>query len=446
MLSAGPSIDAQTRQLVDELVRVDTSHGGETKLLEPVLARLKQAGIAGEIVESAPGRGNLVARIKGTGAKKPLLLLAHVDVVPIEGQPWTTQPFTPTEKEGYLYGRGVNDDKSMAASILVVALELATRDPKPSRDVIIALTAGEETGGGAGVRYLLEKRRELLDAEIALNEGGNVMLASDLSHVRSVGIGVAEKTFQSYRLVVQGKGGHSSTPAPELDAVTTLARALVKVGDHTFYAHALPQEKELLALAAQTEKPPLSAALDHASRSAPKIAPEDDQIIAKDRAFSALTRTTCVATMLRASPQDNVLPTDAEAVINCRIMPDETREATEKALADAIGDPRVAISKYSDVGFGPLEELSGDVPLAIKKAAGKVFPRAAVVGSMGTGATDSRHLRAAGIHAFGIATSPVTLDDVRKGLVAHGPDERRPIKWIGEGTRYLREIVLELVK
>src|SRR5262249_46325912 len=162
-----------------------------------------------------------------------------------------------------------------------------------------------------------------------------------------------------------------------------------KVGDFRFSPHVLPQEKDLLGLAAQGEKPPLSTALDHAARSAPKIAPEDAEVIAKDRAFNALTRTTCVATMLRASPQDNVLPTDPEAVINCRIMPDETREATEKALTDAIGDPRVAISKYSDVAYGPLEELSGDVPAAIKKATGKVFPKAAVVGTMGTGATDS---------------------------------------------------------
>jgi acetylornithine deacetylase/succinyl-diaminopimelate desuccinylase-like protein len=274
VLSLAPSVDAQTREILDQLVRVDTSHGGETKLLEPVLARLKQAGISGEIVESAPGRGSLVARIKGTSAKKPLLLLAHVDVVPVEGQPWTTSPFTPTEKDGYLYGRGVNDDKAMAASILVVALELAKREPKPSRDVIIALTAGEETGGAAGVRFLLEKRRELLDAEIALNEGGSVLLSPDQSYVRSVGIGVAEKTFQSYRLRVQGKGGHSSTPSPDVDAVATLARALVKIGDYRFEQHVLPQVKDMLALAAQSEKPPLATALEHASKTAPKLPPE----------------------------------------------------------------------------------------------------------------------------------------------------------------------------
>jgi len=436
---------ADTRAILEELVRVDTSHGNETALLKPVLARLKAVGIPGEIVESAPGRGSLVARIKGTGAKKPLLLLAHVDVVPVEGQPWTTKPFEPTEKDGYLYARGINDDKAMASAILVVALELAQRKDKPSRDVIIALTAGEETGGTAGVRWLLKNRRQLLDAEIALNEGGHMLLTPDLAEVRSIGIGVAEKTFQSFRLTVKGKGGHSSVPATDGDPVTTLARALVKLGDHRWPMKVLPQVRDSLAGAATSEKPPLSTALKHAADTG-KISPQDAEAIGKDRAYNALVRTTCVTTMLKGSPQDNVLPTDVEAVVNCRIMPDETIDGTQKTLATVIGDSNVAITHYDDTGAGPLEEPTGEVPEAIRHAAAKLFDKARVVGTMGTGATDSRHLRGAGIHAFGISTSPVTLDDVRKGLVAHGPDERRPVRWIEPGTQFLREIVNELVR
>lgn len=434
-----------TRAILDELVRVDTSHGHETALLEPVLARLKAAGIAGEIVESAPGRGSLVARIKGTGAKRPLLLLAHVDVVPIEGQPWTTKPFEPTEKAGYLYGRGVNDDKAMAASIIVVALELAARAKRPSRDIIIALTAGEETGGTAGVRWLLAHRRELLDAELALNEGGYLSLAPDRTRVRAVEIGVAEKTYQSYRLVVHGKGGHSSQPPIDGNAVTTLARALVKIGEHRFPMRVLPAIRDVIALAGTTEPAPLAGALTRAAKAA-TIAPVDAELIAKDRPYNALLRTTCVATMLRGSTQDNVLPTEAEAIVNCRLLPDETKQATAQLLAELVADPAVEISQYDDVGAGPSEQLDGVVVTAIRHAAGKTFPGATVVGGMSTGATDSRHLRGAGIHAFGISTSPVTLDDIRGGLVAHGPDERRPVAWIDPGTAYLRAIVDELVR
>jgi acetylornithine deacetylase/succinyl-diaminopimelate desuccinylase-like protein len=150
--------------------------------------------------------------------------------------------------------------------------------------------------------------------------------------------------------------------------------------------------------------------------------------------------------MLKGSPQDNVLPTEAEAVVNCRIMPDETIPATQKTLAGLINDPNVAIAPYDEVGAGPIEQPTGEVPDAIRHAAAKVFDKAHVVGTMGTGATDSRHLREAGIHAYGISTSPVPLDDVRNGHVAHGPDERRPVRWIEPGTQFLREIVNELVR
>ena len=146
------------------------------------------------------------------------------------------------------------------------------------------------------------------------------------------------------------------------------------------------------------------------------------------------------------APSSVLLPTSAEAVVNCRILPDETREGTQKALEALIQDPRVAITASEDFGFGPQEDVTGPVPDAIRKVAARLWPTARTVTSMGTGATDSRHLRAAGIHAYGISTSAVVLDDVRKGFVAHGPDERRPAKWIGEGTRYLREVVLEIAR
>src|SRR4051794_30351886 len=168
------SFEAEARALLVELAAVDTSHGGETIALRPVADRLKSAGVAVEIAGSAPGRGNLVARIKGNGSKKPLLLLAHIDVVPGEGQPWSVPAFPPTEKDGFLWGRGIADDKAMAAVFTAIVLELARNKTPLSRDVILALTAGEETGGFEGVQWLLKNRRELIDAEVALNEGGGM--------------------------------------------------------------------------------------------------------------------------------------------------------------------------------------------------------------------------------------------------------------------------------
>ncbi|TMA22610.1 MAG: M20/M25/M40 family metallo-hydrolase, partial [Deltaproteobacteria bacterium] len=173
-----------------QLLSVNTIRGHEADALRPVLERFKAAGIPAQLLESEPGRGNLIARIKGSGARKPLLLLAHIDVVPVEGQKWNTSPFTPTEKDGYLYARGVTDDKAMAAAIVDVALGLAGE--KLSRDVIVALTSGEETGGFEGVQWLLKNHRDLIDAELALNEGGYVVVSSDLSRVEAVKLQVAE--------------------------------------------------------------------------------------------------------------------------------------------------------------------------------------------------------------------------------------------------------------
>ncbi len=443
-LAAGP-VEAEAREILDQIVRVDTSHGNETAALEPLLARFQRAGVQAQILESAKGRGNLVARIPGTGSKRPLLLLAHIDVVPVEGQPWTVPPFQPTEKDGYLYARGVSDDKAMAAAFTAIALEAARGPQKLSRDLIVALTAGEETGGLAGARWLAQNHRGLIDSELALNEGGALVVTPDLSRMESVQIGVAEKTFQSYRLTVKGKGGHSSVPPTDSDPVVTLARALQRVGDLRFPAKVLPEAREGIALAALHEKPPLSDALKHVAQ-AGSVSPQDDAVIGKDRLANAQIRSTCVTTMLKASPQDNVLPTTAEATVNCRILPDETREQTQARLAQAIGDPAVELKPLEDIGFAKPSPISGPVNEAVHAAVRAVWGDVPVAHSMGTGATDSRHLREIGIESYGLGGAPGTRDDARAGRAAHGADERRPIRWIGEGVRFLREVTLQLAR
>src|SRR5439155_14548723 len=274
---AATSVETEARQILDQLLRVDTNHGNETAALQPVLARFQQAGIRAQILESAPGRGNLIARVRGTGSKRPLLLLAHIDVVPVEGQPWTVPPFVPTDKDGYLYARGVSDDKAMAAAFSAIALEVARGQQKLSRDLIVALTAGEETGGLAGAQWLARNARELIDAELALHGGGALVVTPDLARMESVQIGVAEKTFQSYQLVVKGKGGHSSVPPTEGDPVVTLARALQRVGELRFPAKVLPEAREGIALMATQEKPPLSDALRHAAQTG-TVSPQDEAV------------------------------------------------------------------------------------------------------------------------------------------------------------------------
>jgi acetylornithine deacetylase/succinyl-diaminopimelate desuccinylase-like protein len=439
------SYEALYRHLLEQFVTVDTSHGGETKLLEPVASLYRDVGVPVQILESAPGRGNLVARLKGSGAKKPLLLLAHVDVVPVEGQPWTVPPFGVTEKDGFLWGRGINDDKSMAAAIVAVTLELARTQTPLARDVIVALTAGEETGGAAGARWLTEHHRDLLDAEIALNEGGGTQLTDDWAKPIQVGVGVSEKVFQTFHLTVKGRGGHSSRPPTSGDPVVTLAKALVKVGEHRFPAKVLPETKADFEDQLAYAEPQYVPAMKHAIATSPHLLPADDAVLSKDAGYNAAVRTTCVTTMLEGAPQDNVLPTTAKAAINCRILPGETRAQVRDTLAKLISDPSVELSEGENIGDAAASPFEGEVVEAVKKVTAARMPGTPVVPGMSTGASDSRHLRNIGIKAYGVSPGMGTRAEAKAAHGAHGPDERKSIKWLVPGADYFRDVVRSLV-
>jgi acetylornithine deacetylase/succinyl-diaminopimelate desuccinylase-like protein len=441
--SSVPTLEAERRAILAELVSIDTSHGHETDALRSVAKRFEGMGVHADLLEAGPGRGNLVARLQGSGARKPILLLAHIDVVPVEGQPWTVPPFEATEKDGFLYGRGVSDDKGMASAIIAIALELARTHAVLDRDVIVALTAGEETDG-IGVRWLLEHHPELMNAELALNEGGAVIASDDESHIESVEVSAAEKIFQSYQLVVKGPGGHSSIPPTGVDPVATLARALQRVSALRFPPRALAAVKGALAFLAAREKQPLQGALERVALSAPKVAPADEKILATDRYYNALIHTTCVTTMLHAAAQENVLPTTAEAVVNCRILPDETPQQVQATLERAVDDPAVTVTQVPHAGgFGQFTAIDASVMDAVRKSAAR-WPGAVVYPGMLVGASDSRFLRAAGIRAYGLYASPTSMLEERAGRTAHGPDERVPTKWLDDGVRFLRDVVLTL--
>ncbi|HEY8206704.1 MAG TPA: M20/M25/M40 family metallo-hydrolase [Myxococcaceae bacterium] len=429
----------ETRQIVEQLVSVDTSHGHETDALEPIATRLRGAGLNPQILESAPGRGNLVVRLRGDGTKKPLLLLAHVDVVPVEGQPWTVPAFKVTEKDGWLYGRGINDDKGQAAMFVAITLELAREKAKLHRDVILALTAGEETGGGAGVAWLVQKHPELLDAEFAFNEGGGARLAPGGEKVEFVGLGVVEKTFQSYRVTVKGPGGHSSMPSPKSDIVPRLARALVKVSELRFTPHALAPVRDHLELEVKNARTEVGAAI-RKLLAGKALSPAEDDLLAADSLRSALFRTTCVTTMLQASPQDNVLPTSATATVNCRVMPDETTAAVRDRLAAAIGDPAVVVEPAADFTSSPVMSSDDAFERTYREIVGRYYLGAPIIHPMLTGASDSRFLRNKGVRAYGVVDRAATEEESMSGHTAHGPDERREIRWFATALAFLREL------
>ena len=433
----------ETRLLLEQLVAVDTSHGRETEALGPVAERLRAAGLGPQILESSPGRGNLVVRMRGDGSKRPLLLMAHVDVVPVENQPWTVPAFKVTEKDGWLYGRGINDDKGHAAIFTALVLELAREKAALRRDVILALTAGEETGGRAGAGWLVKNHLDLLDAEIALNEGTDTKLAPGGDKLEFVGLGLAEKTFQSFRLTVKGPGGHSSMPSAATDIVPRLARALLKVNGVRFTPHALPSAWAQLESEAKVAAPGVGVVLRKLIDGKALTPAEDEQLLA-DGPRNALVRTTCVATMLQASNQDNVLPTSAAATVNCRAMPDETIAGVRDRLVAAIGDPSVSVELLDDFGSAPVMASEDSFEKLYREISGRHFPGVPVLTPLMTGASDSRFLRLKGIRAYGVVDSPYTEEDAYSGRAAHGPDERRPIKWLVPTVAFLRELVRTL--
>ena len=232
---------------------------------------------------------------------------------------------------------------------------------------------------------------------------------------------------------------------PRTSILSSRSRALQRIGELRFPAKVLPEAREGIALAARFEQPPLSEALTRVAEKG-TVSPEDDAVIAKDRLSNAQIRTTCVTTMLKAAPQDNVLPATAEATVNCRILPDETREQTQERLAQAIGDGAVELTPTEDFFSAKPSPVGGPVIDAVRAVAHDIWGDVAFAQTMGTGATDSRHLRGIGIQSYGLGGAPGARDDARAGRAAHGADERRPVPWIGDGVRFLREVTLQLAR
>jgi acetylornithine deacetylase/succinyl-diaminopimelate desuccinylase-like protein len=431
-------VRADVRQILDELVAIDTSNppGNEALAARAVAERLK--AFHRELVEFAPGRANVVARIKGNGKKKPLLLLAHLDVVGAANQPWTVPPFHVTEKDGWLYGRGVLDDKGWAAVAITVFEEMAKK--KLDRDLILALT-GDEESHGTGVRWLLEHRRDLIDAEIALNEGGSLKL--DNGKVVSVSYQAAEKTYQTYELTARGLGGHSSVPNDD-NAIYRLAQGLEKLAAYKFPVRLGPTVRESLRNGALSQPEPRRSAMR-----AVADAPSDDEPPADALAIldaypltRATTRTTCVATEIHGGTRENALPVEARAIVNCRVMPVDKLEDVQKQIENVLGDSKITVKPTEDNGWGPEIPVDGVVPKAIHKVAKKLFgDKVVVTATVGLGASDSRFLRKAGVLSYGIGVMPRPEELIRG---PHGPDEGAPAASLQTGVEWLGALVREL--
>jgi acetylornithine deacetylase/succinyl-diaminopimelate desuccinylase-like protein len=450
LLAATPVLPAATtspepeRQLVraiyEELVNTNTSYetGKTTPAAEAMAKRLLDAGFAREDVfvgGAAPHKANVVVRYRGTGGARPLLLLAHLDVVEAKKEDWSFDPFVLLEKDGYFYGRGTGDDKAQAAIWVGNLIRYKREGLRPARDLIVALTADEEGGGPYnGVDWLLQNRKELIDAEFCLNEGGWGEARGGKRLLNLVQVG--EKHSASYRLEVRNPGGHSSLPVPE-NAIYRLAAALQRVATLEFDFHLNDVTKKYLETLAGLETEPVASQL---RRAATGDAEAMKAIAKASPQWNAVMRTTCVATGLDGGHAENALPQTAGARINCRILPDQTPEEVQAVLRKVVEDDKVAISILRSHGSSPMSPLRDDVVAATGRLTSSFWPGVVTLPYMVMGGTDGRFLRKAGIPTYGVQGIFYDAGDIR----FHGRDERVGVREFYEGQEFLYRLVKEL--
>lgn len=433
------------RETLAALIKADTTNppGNESRAVAILAERLKKEGIAYEILEFAPGRQNLVARLKGAGEKKPLLLMAHIDVVGTKDQNWSTPPHELTEKDGYLMGRGVWDDLGPAVlnleAFLALNREAKGANLKLRRDVILVYT-GDEESDSLGIQHLIEKRPELIDAEIALNEGGSVKLDEN-GHVHYIAMQVAEKIYQDFILVAKGPSGHSSIPKNG-NPIYRLAQALDRLGRYQPKERLLPLTREYFKERSRIEKPPLSDAMLKLANSKGKLPEKALKLVRENPIHAKMLSSTCVATLLSAGTKVNALPTEARASVNCRLLPDESVQDMHKLLTQIIHDPEIEIRFDGVTGTSsPPASLDGDVPIALRKLAKEFWPNAPVLPVMQNSTTDSLYLRQRKIHAYGFFPFGLSEQDY---LRAHGTDERLLVSTIRPGLDFMNRLLIEL--
>lgn len=424
-----------------ELVEIDTTTatGDTAKAAEALAARLKAAGIPEadvQVFSPAPRKGNLVARLRGSGARKPILLVAHLDVVPALREDWSVDPFKLTEQDGHYYGRGTADDKHMATAFIAALIRYKQEGYKPNRDIIVALETDEEIfdRDGLGINWLIKNHRDLIDAEFALNEGGGVGLKSGKPIRNSVQ--TSEKVPVSFQLEVTDAGGHSSVPRKS-NAIYRLAEGLVRLSKFNFPIKLNDTTRGYFEKSAQFENEQTAADMRSVMSDKPDLSAMSFVRLAANPVFNAQLRTTCVATQLQGGHAINALPQSAIAKVNCRMMPGEPVEEVKATLEQVMADDQIKLTQIDTPVLSAPSALHEEIMGAIEKLSGEFFPGAVVMPVMSSGATDGSYLRNAGIPTYGHSGMAI---DVGEGRI-HGKDERVPIASFYNGQEYLYRLV-----
>lgn len=435
--------EQMAKKFLKELVEIDTTHstGSATEAAQAMAEHLIAAGFAKEdvqVLEPVATKGNLVARYRGKDSgKKALLLLAHIDVVEANPDDWELPPFEFTEYEGYYHGRGTTDDKDEAAIHIANLIRLKQEGYEPERDIIVALTADEEGGPHNGVDWLLKSKRELVDAEYVINEGGGGAIKN--GRYISNAVQASEKVYQTYHIEFTNAGGHSSLPGKD-NAIYRLASALKKIESHSFPVKLNEVTRMYFERSAELESGPLHAAMRGVLQTPPDAAAVS--FLEKTPFYNSRLRTTCVATMIDAGHRENALPQRAKATVNCRILPGESVDEVENTLFYVIGDDQVTITPTRLARASDPSPLTPELMTIFDSVTESIWPNVPVIPTMSAGATDGSYFRNAGIPVYGISGLFNDIDDIR----AHGLNERIEIKTFYEGQEFLYRLTKALAE
>jgi acetylornithine deacetylase/succinyl-diaminopimelate desuccinylase-like protein len=423
------------RDLLRQLIAINTTHdsGSTTWAAESLAARFRAAGFpAGDVMVIGPDGEkdkNLVVRFRGRGRQRPVILMAHLDVVQALRSDWTLDPFTLTEKDGYFYGRGTLDVKGGCAMLVAALLQMKRDGFVPDRDYILVLTAGEEAGASyAGIEWLVNKRRDLLDAAYALNvDAGGGELDGD--RPRAFGVQAAEKIYFTVTFTVRNAGGHSSRPGP-VNAIAQLAGALDRLNAYHF-----PVRLNVISrgyFEGEAAIDPAHAADFRAALATPPDSAAIARLGAANSYWGAVFRTTCVPTRLQGGHADNALPQFAQATVNCRLLPDESPDSVVATLTRVVNDTAVHIAVQDSAKPSPPTTLEPALAATLRALVRQEWGPMPLIPTMETGATDGLFLRQVGIPVFGVTGQFIDPGDDR----SHGRDERIPVKRFDEAVEF----------
>src|SRR5215475_3288962 len=437
------------RDIYAELISINTadSVGSVTLAAEAMAKRFRDAGFPAADVQvlvpqGKPTKGNLVVRLHGRGgpnAPKPILLLAHLDVVAARREEWPRDPFKMVEENGYFLGRGTSDDKAMAAMFVANMLRFKQEGWCPERDLILALTADEEGGDANGADWLVKQHRALIDAAYAINEGGGGTLDGPGPNARPLlhTIQAAEKVYTDFTLTATNPGGHSSVPRPD-NAIYELSEALSRLARFSFPVELNPTTRAFFEQTAKVEKPDMAGAM-RAIVANPKDS-EAAAVLSRDARYNSMLRTTCVATRLAGGHAYNALPQTASANVNCRMAPTSNVDYVRSTIARVLADTGIKIT-FTGEGRPQFPTSVPPIEPALLAAATELthsmWGNIPVIPTMSTGATDGHWLRAAGIPTYGVSgifSSPGETS-------AHGRDEKLRVKSFFEGLDFLDKLV-----